>query len=389
MTVPLWRQTDATELIRCHAAVLGGGITGIAAGLALERRGVDALIIERAAIAAGASGRNAGYLMRGAADNYAAAARGWGRENARIVWRWTEENLAMLRAEGIESLPAVRRTPSCLLALSEEEQVELERSAELMRDDGFEVSLLTTGADAAWRSGRARLGLVNPNDGACNPADLLAFLAGKLRRQPLTHTEVTRIEAGSGRVRLRSAATTIEAEHCLICLNAYTPLLLPGLASLIEPKRGQILAFRTDGPAFELSYYANHGSEYFRQVTPNTAILGGWRKHFAEAEVGYEDRVTDDVQRGLEGFAASITGAPVEVVSRWSGTMGFTPDGLPLIGPVDEQGNPAAIDSPIWVCGGYTGHGMSMAFKAAHEAVDAMLGQRTPPFPVGRFAKNH
>ena len=159
----------------------------------------------------------------------------------------------------------------------------------------------------------------------------------------------------------------------------------PSLQPLIAPKRGQMLAFRTASPIFDCSYYSNHGSEYYRQATPDTAILGGWRTHFADAETGYEERVTEDVQGGLERFAAALLGGPIDVTARWSGTMGFTPDGLPLLGPIDDAGRPAPLDNPIWLCAGYTGHGMSMAFKAAHEAARAMLEARPPPFPMARF----
>ncbi len=387
MTVPLWRCTAKPELIRCDTAVLGGGITGVAAALALERQGVDALIIERGEIASGASGRNAGYLMRGAADNYAAAVRDLGRDAARHLWKWTEDNLAMLRAEGIESLPTYRRVPSCLLALAEGELQELRESLSLMREDGFEVEWTESGKDAVWRRGVARSGLVNPNDAACNPCDLLRFLATKLKRPPRTHAEASHIEHANDRVRITTADAVIEANKCLVCLNAFTPLLFPALRELIQPKRGQILAARTSGPMFDCSYYANHGYEYFRQVTPDTAIIGGWRSHFADAEVGYEERTTDDVQRGLENFAKTLLGGSLDVTARWSGTMGFTPDGLPLIGPMDTDGRAANTESPIWLCGGYTGHGMSMAFKAAHEAVAAMLSRGAPPFPLSRFTR--
>jgi glycine/D-amino acid oxidase-like deaminating enzyme len=387
MTVPLWRSAAKPDVLRCGVAVLGGGITGIGAAIALERRGVDALIVERSEIASGASGRNAGYLMRGAADNYAAAIRDLERDAARRLWRWTEENLEMLRAEGIERAPNYHRVPSCLLALTDGELRELRESLTLMREDGFDAEWIESGNDAAWRSGTALGGLVNPNDAACNPSDLLRYLTSKLKRPPITHQEVARVALASDAVRLFTSDAVIEARRCLVCLNAFTPLLFPALSELIHPKRGQILAVRTSKPAFDYSYYANHGYEYFRQVTPDTAIVGGCRSRFAETEVGYEERTTNNVQQGLESFAATMLPTPLDVVARWSGTMGFTPDGLPLIGPIDDQGNATALDSPLWLCGGYTGHGMSMAFKAAHEAVEAMLMGRQPPFPLTRFTQ--
>lgn len=385
MTVPHWRVVHDPRTIRCDTAVLGGGISGVAAALALERRGVDVVIVERGEIASGASGRNAGFLMRGAADNYAAAVRQWGRQTARMVWRWSEENLAMLRAEGIELLPSVRRMPSCLLAFEREEADELRTAYEMLREDHFDAGWQESGTDAAWRGG-ALAGLVNPGDAACNPCELVAYLAGRLRRPPLTNHEVARVERDGPGVLLHTAEAVIQARRCLVCLNAYAPLLFPALGPVLRPNRGQMMAVRTASRAFDMSYYANHGSEYFRQTLPGIAVFGGWRKHFAQAEIGWEDRTTPEVQQGLEEFASRLLGGKVEVASRWAGTMAFTPDGLPIIGPIDAEGRPADVTSPLWFCGGYTGHGMSMGFKCAHAAVDAMLNRADPPFPLTRFS---
>lgn len=366
--------------------MIGAGIMGISCALALERSGIDALILEKGGIGAGASTRNAGFLMRGAADNYAAGIRDWGRDLARFVWRLTEDNLAMLRREGIDAVRTYRAVPSCLLALSQGEADELHESARLMREDGFEVSIAESGRDAAWRSGKVICGLMNPNDGACNSHDVLAFLAAKLRRQPLLRQEVASITTESpSRIVITTQDATIRARRAIVATNAYTPLLLPRLADIIEPKRGQILAFKTSAPVFDCSYYANHGGEYFRQPSPDTAIIGGWRRHFADTEVGYEDRTTEGIQLGLESFIGQFIPEPLDVIARWSGVMGFTPDGLPLVGPIDASGAPTS-ESPLWLAAGCTGHGMSMFFRTAQLAVESMLAGAENRFAIARLA---
>ena len=45
--------------------------------------------------------------------------------------------------------------------------------------------------------------------------------------------------------------------------------------------------------------------------------------------------------------------------------MGFTEDGLPLVGPVEGMKN-------VYVCGGYNGHGMGFAFLSAKKLVDSL-----------------
>lgn len=379
MTVSLWRRTDSLGTIECDLAIVGAGIAGVGAAHWAERRGLNAVVIERYSLAAGASSRNAGFLMRGCAENYAVAAETFGREQARDLWRWTEDNLILLRGAGIEALPTYQRVPSCLLAFEAEECAQLRRASEMLREDGFDVRWAERGGDAVWRSGLALGGLINPNDGACNPYHVMRHLADGLRRPIVQHQEVYEFTADAGGVTLRISDGTVRASRVLFCTNAYAPLLLPAVAPLIEPNRGQMLALDAGDLTLEHSYYANHGYEYFRQPKPGVIVVGGWRKRFAQQEQTGEDRTTDEVQAGLEGFAERLFGRRCAVTARWSGTMGFSKDDLPIIGPVEPTGR-------AWFCGGFTGHGMSMAFKAAHEAVDAMFTDREPAFSIGRFS---
>ncbi|TMF30408.1 MAG: FAD-binding oxidoreductase, partial [Chloroflexi bacterium] len=52
-----------------------------------------------------------------------------------------------------------------------------------------------------------------------------------------------------------------------------------------------------------------------------------------------------------------------EVTHRWAGTMGFTESGLPLAGPVDGMPN-------VYICAGFTGHGMGFAFMTAKQVAE-------------------
>jgi glycine/D-amino acid oxidase-like deaminating enzyme len=324
--------------------------------------------------------------MRGAAENYALAIQVYGRETARLVWRWTEENLAGLRSEGAAALASYRAVPSCLLALGEEEQAELVQSRGLLEEDGFRAGWATTGEDSVWRHGRPLGGLVNPDDASVNPVDLVRLLASKAGAI-FEHQEVFAVEAGAAAVALRTADSVFTAPRVLVCTNSYAPLLFPWMAGLVAPRRGQMLAVRAPGLRLDCSYYANHGYEYFRQTSDGSVVVGGCRKAFADAEVGYEDTTTEPVQGALERFARErlgLRGGAYEVVARWTGTMGFSSDGLPLIGPIPLNG--AEPDPRVWFCGGFTGHGMSMAYRAAHCAVASMLDGADNPLPLARAA---
>jgi gamma-glutamylputrescine oxidase len=387
MTVSLWQRSTSGPAEECECLIIGAGICGLSAGLHLQRRGIETIILERGRIGGvggGASARNAGFLMRGAADNYAAAINIYGRDLARLIWRWTEESLAGLRAEGIEDVPGYARRPSCLLALQELEYGQLRDSAALLREDGFAVQWVDAGDDDAWRNMRPLGGLLNPDDAVCNPVNILRHLAAQLRQPVREESEVAEIVGDSaGRARVKTPGRAYLARRVLICTNAYLPQLLPAFARLVMPRRGQLLAVRRPGARLDHAYYANFGFEYFRQTDAETAIFGGCRKAFADREVGYDDTPAPTVQGAIEQFAAAVLGIDrrhLDITARWAGIMGFSPDGLPLVGPIEGDW-PA---HSVHFCGGFTGHGMSLAHRVSRAAVEAMLDDAPTPLSLAR-----
>ncbi|MCR9077355.1 MAG: FAD-dependent oxidoreductase, partial [bacterium] len=75
MTISLWQRTPTHETEQCDVAIIGAGITGLSAAIELESRGIRCIVLEADYAGSKASGRNAGYLIRGAAENYALASR--------------------------------------------------------------------------------------------------------------------------------------------------------------------------------------------------------------------------------------------------------------------------------------------------------------------------
>lgn len=389
MTVSLWQQLEppAAER-RTRVAIIGAGISGLSAAIECESRGIDAVIIEQDFPGARASGRNAGYLMRGAAENYARAIADHGRDRARTLWKFTEDNLTALRDLGAGALPSFAERPSCLVALDPEEAGELERSDELLREDGFSTELIRPGSDAPrdpiWRSGKSINALLNPNDAVCSPMELIGLLRSQLQRTPILQaSRVYNIEAASDTVTLCARAHTILADHTLVCTNAYACDLLPELADIITPNRGQMLAIRPHNPSdadLAFAYYLRHGSEYIRSGPDHTVLIGGGRKHRELEERTDAEGLNPAIQDHLEHWALQLITDRYEVTARWSGIMGFSPDGLPVI-------RPCLNSDRVWFCGGLTGHGMSMGHLTARHAVAVMLGDAPSP-AAALFAMN-
>ena len=121
--------------------------------------------------------------------------------------------------------------------------------------------------------------------------------------------------------------------------------------------------------------YANFVLDYFRQLPTGQMIIGGFRQLQKDAEVGYSDETTDIIQEALEEFLRKHIPnvAKAKITHRWTGIMGFSVDGQPMVGalPTDNQ---------TFFLGGFTGHGIGLAFHTAKCLGDAVFGREIPSF---------
>jgi gamma-glutamylputrescine oxidase len=337
---------------RADVLVIGGGITGVSVMHHLRNRATDVVLVERAHIAAGASGRNAGFLLAGVADNYAKAVRTYGRTRARDIWQMTVDNHDMM-IEAISGQPVgYRRLGSATLAASDEEAAQLAESQQLLNEDGF---------SASW-DGRV---LLNPRDGEANPAAIVGALARQSPRGTIREgVNVTAIEASpASDVLVHADGAECRAGCVILATNAYTPQLLAEIA--IQPRRAQMLASAPEAARLSsIPTYSNFGYRYWRQLPSGEVLIGGWRDTAYDVEVGYDERPTDAIQSHLDAQLKTM-GAEALVTHRWAGTMGFTESGLPLVGPVASMPN-------VFTCAGFNGHGMGFAFISAKKLVESL-----------------
>jgi hypothetical protein len=165
----------------------------------------------------------------------------------------------------------------------------------------------------------------------------------------------------------------------IYCLNGYSPALHPYFADKIYPTRAQILMMEK-APAFmDGPCYANFYLDYFRQMPNGALLIGGFRQLEKATEVGYSDHITDVIQNALHDFVKTHLPAlkDKKVTHRWSGVMGFSRDGQPMIGALPE-------DNQVYFAGGYTGHGIGLAFHTGKCLVDMIFGRDVPKWLSAR-----
>lgn len=360
-----------TESATADVIVVGGGIAGAFATLALAEGGANVVCLEGDRVGRGATGRNAGFLLAEAAETIAELVRTHGVDVARAV-----------RAAGLATRSAVARvatshdvglriTGSLRLAADAAEDADLRESARL---SGLPIEYIErTQIPSPYRGLDATGGLVDPEDGEVDPLKLLRATLARAEAvgaRVFERSPVAGFDESADGIRVRTPSGSVIAESLLIATNAWIPGLLPSGPS-VRPVRAQMLAARVDPlPDWPRPVYFRHGADYWRLLADGTVLLGGLRSLGGRLEETDDARPAAPIQEGLDGLLSRLIGdgARVRVISRWAGTMGFTPDGLPAAGLAPGHDR-------VFVLGGFNGHGMGFGPGLATAVASRLLGQ--------------
>lgn len=366
-------------------AIIGGGLTGAAAAYFLAGRGIAVALLERGALAGGATARNAGLVLTGLGDHYNRVVRGVGRAEAAAIWRATIEN-GRLVGEAVEKHAIAcgyERCGSLALATFPAEAADLAESFALMREDGVAegAALLEKIEDP-----RGLAAIRFEGDAAIDAAAFARGLAASAAAGVtiLEGTTVRAIEAGPDGARLETSRGEVRATIAVLACEAEAGRLHPYLEPLIWPVRGQGFVTKPLRRLLSHGVTASWGHEHYHQRADGRLVAAGVRPDPGADEITTDEVTTDVFQGFLAKFAAMrIPGLPValDVESRFASIAGFTQDGLPIVGPVP------GIASLLCACGtGMRGLSLGMAMGRA-VATLILDGKRTHPasFGPGRF----
>ncbi|MFL5758985.1 MAG: NAD(P)/FAD-dependent oxidoreductase [Thermomicrobiales bacterium] len=364
--------------------VVGAGVVGCSIAYRLAQSGRQVLVIDKRGIASGASGRNNGSTGAGSAMHSA---------EGRAIYALTSANLAMLR-ELPDELDAdfELRLPGAVDLATTEAQVEhLRRSIALQRAagldvhwlDGQETRALLPAVSDAILGAEFKAGV-----GHLWPFALVHGLANAARRHGATFrtwTAVQCLHRRGDRVAgvVLAGGDVIEADDVILATNAYTPQLLDLPPGALVPARGQILVTQPIPPLIPYSFGTNFDKEYGRQTPGGQVLCGGYRRLDDDEGLGhYEERVNPAVIAGIAGCLTTLFPAlrGVKVVRAWAGIMGFTADGLPLIGRYESEPG-------LTLAAGFNGGGLSWAAIVGQVIADLVNG-RPPGFDLAPFDPN-
>jgi gamma-glutamylputrescine oxidase len=322
---PRWDDHDWPGLaplardVEAEVCVVGLGGTGLSCITEALRLGARSVIgIDATDVAAGAAGRNGGFLLAGTADFHHDAVAALGRERAVAITRLTLAEMQRIAAE----VPGTVRFPGSLrIAASDEELEDCERQRDRMLADGLAVERY------AGPEGR---GLLIPTDGVFHPLQRCRRIAARALEHGARlfgRTAARAIEPG----RVRTDHGTITARHVMVCVDGGLERLVPELQAEVRTARLQMLA---TAPAPEVRYpravYKRYGYDYWQQLPDGSVVFGGGRDTTPETEWTGDDAPSDAIQDYLTRTLRDDLHVRAAVTHRWAASVSYTDTGLPV-----------------------------------------------------------
>ena len=362
--------------LKTDVVVIGGGAVGTSAAYHLSKFGKKVILCEARNIASGASGRCGGMVVHC-----------YGRY-FRI--HETDKRLMFTRAN-TEVMKEYKKTfdidfefrqVGCLdIAVTEEEYEQLEDLVRIQRSLGDnEIELLNKEQTLKemWNLNPDLIvgSRLRKSDGNLNPFLLCraqAIEAKKFGAQIMTHTKVKKLLIKNKRIEgvLLEDGSIIMADNVVSALNAWTSQLITGTE--IIPTRG--IAMITEKlpvlPAqpFETFCLGEFVYGCTQTLSGNYNIGGAGPRNIPDDHLDEQIYLKEVLK--VNSFISEIfpTLRNVAIIRTWAGPIGFTPDGIPSIGPMPGV-------KGLFVTGGYPA-GMSWAAVSGKLTAEYICKEKT------------
>ena len=311
--------------------IKGAGITGLSLAYWINqlRPSMTVAIYETESIGFGASGRNAGFLTCGSVSYFSQLRDKFGLDKASEIWNFHAKNHELMK-QFVGSCDYENN--GAITASSTKERTEkLREIMDAMKSCRIKVEETSLqGFDGAF---------LYKGDGSVHPIKLLSSLKEKIKAD------------------FYFGKQEVEGRIIFDATNAYMN------NSLVTAQRAQVLMLAPIARFLKTTVYHPESLTYFKQLPSGEVLIGGARTLDSKTEETKELGLNPKIQEYLENFLKSNfeTLKDQPVLTQWSGIMGFTPDHLPIAGS-------NALNS--YFIGGYSGHGMGLAFHSSKKLVE-------------------
>lgn len=363
--------------LQTEVAIVGGGIVGSSAALALRHMRIDVVLLERDFCGSRSSGVNFGGVRRqGRPVSQLPLA-----QRAHRIWARLPE---LLGTDG-EYL----RSGHFKIARSEADMASLERYRALSSDFDLGLELISAArlrTQCPWLGTRAVGGSLCIEDGQANPrlvSPAFALAARRAGAQIFERHKVDEVAHDGALFTVRSThadgTLEVQAPVLLNCAGAWAGAIagqfgeMPPLSA-----RSPLMAVTEPVPRFMTwSLGVEGGGIYCRQVERGNLVLGGGTGITLDADRARAER---DGIATLAAQAVELLPAlrHAHIIRTWGGTEGYLPDRQPVLG--------ASRTTPGLFHGfGFSGAGFQIG-PAAGEVLAELARDGRSDTPIDAFA---
>ncbi len=369
------------ERIATDVAIIGGGIMGASAALFLRRMGLSVVLVERDLCGSRSSGVNYGGVRR------------QGRPLSQLPLSQRAHGLWAQLPQLIGIDGEYLRSGHLKIARSEADLAALESYRERTQGFGMELEILSARAvreHCPWL-GKAAVGAsLCSEDGQANPRLVSPAFALAARRLGADVREQTRIDEaahdGSVFVLRSGDALEVRSSYLLNCAGAWAGTIAAQFGDIVPMESGHPeMAVTEPLPVFmNFSLGVEGGSVYARQVARGNCVIGGGKGYALDDQRARAQRsgLASLMQQTIELLPALRN---AHIIRTWSGTEGYLPDRLPVIGP--SATTPGLIHAFGFAGGGFQ-LGPAVGAVLADLVRDGQTATPIAAFSVSRFSSS-
>ena len=353
--------------------IVGGGVVGNAAAYYLAKRGVEVIVLEGSdSIGHGGSSRNGGGVRQSGRDVRELPYAIYGIKN---IWPTLSEELGV----DVEYV----RKGNLRLGLNEDHIKILEGLTANAQGLGLDVTMVSAEevkdicphlsdqvVGASWC----------PTDGHANPMKTTLAYFKRARELGVTFisgAKVTAIKKIRGKARqvVVEDGTIFEGEHIILAAGYESRFVADsvGINIPMYPYFGSAIVTEAQPKMFDIMLGVATTEIYGHQCAHGSFVFGSGTGLEPTKKPDMDDLKLMSLEgsancRGIMKYVPKLKDA--KIVRTWGGWMDMTPDGVPVISPVEE------VPGLIIACG-MCGHGFGTAPAVGYMLSQMVVGEKT------------